>query len=187
MTIPHRGQTGHSTYFISASTYQKTSLFQTDRMAGLFPEVLYRYRKQGKCLLHEFVLMPNHFHLPGAPPLSLPVLERQGGKGSRRGGLQAAPRFGGELADWWQPQERDQHEIDCGDDSSWSVRAECVRSGGLGVRQDRSPEHGPREQKQLGFHVPHLLSFSFLVAIPPRFIGAIGRASTLVSLLVEAG
>ncbi len=32
-------------------------------MASLFLEVLYRYREQKKYLLHEFVLMPNHFHL----------------------------------------------------------------------------------------------------------------------------
>ena len=63
MAIPHRGQTGHSTYFFSASTYQKMSLFQTDRMAGLFLDVLYHYRSEEKYMLHEFVLMPNHFHL----------------------------------------------------------------------------------------------------------------------------
>jgi putative transposase len=67
MAIPHRGQTGHSTYFVSASAYQKMSLFQTERMAGLFLDVLYHYRKDGKYLLHEFVLMPNHFHLLVTP------------------------------------------------------------------------------------------------------------------------
>jgi putative transposase len=63
MAAPHRGNTGYSTYFITASTFQKQSLFQTDRMAGLFVEVLLGYRAQQKYLLHEFVLMPNHFHL----------------------------------------------------------------------------------------------------------------------------
>jgi len=32
-------------------------------MAKLFLEVLLHYRQQGKYLLHEFVLMPDHFHL----------------------------------------------------------------------------------------------------------------------------
>lgn len=63
MAISYPGQTGQSTYFITASTYQKMSLFQTDRMAALFLDVLYHYRKQGKYLLHEFVLMPDHLHL----------------------------------------------------------------------------------------------------------------------------
>ncbi len=63
MAIPHRGQTSHSTYFISASTYQKMSLFQTDPMAALFLDVLHHYRNENRYLLHEFVLMPDHFHL----------------------------------------------------------------------------------------------------------------------------
>jgi hypothetical protein len=33
MAIPYRGVTGHGTYFITSATYQKISIFQTDRMA----------------------------------------------------------------------------------------------------------------------------------------------------------
>ncbi len=32
-------------------------------MAGLLIDVLLHYRDQGNYLLHEFVVMPNHFHL----------------------------------------------------------------------------------------------------------------------------
>jgi putative transposase len=32
-------------------------------MANLFCETLLRYREQKRYLLHEFVVMPNHFHL----------------------------------------------------------------------------------------------------------------------------
>jgi putative transposase len=32
-------------------------------MARLLIDTLLRYREQGKFLLHEFVLMPDHFHL----------------------------------------------------------------------------------------------------------------------------
>jgi len=71
MAAPHRGNTGYSTYFITASSFQKSSLFQSDRMARLFVEVLFHYRDQKKYLLHEFVLMPNHFHLLITPTLSL--------------------------------------------------------------------------------------------------------------------
>lgn len=63
MAIPHRGWTSNSTYFISASCWEKQRLLQSDRMAELFLEVLYHYRRQHKYLLHEFVVMPNHFHL----------------------------------------------------------------------------------------------------------------------------
>jgi len=63
MAIPPRGETSRSTYFISASSYQKTNLLQSERMATLFVDVLLHYRQQQKYLLHEFVVMPNHFHL----------------------------------------------------------------------------------------------------------------------------
>src|SRR5437660_10208130 len=70
MAAPPRGNTGHSVYFITASTFQKRSLFQSERMAQLFIEVLQHYRRQGKYLLHEFVLMPVHFILLFPPALT---------------------------------------------------------------------------------------------------------------------
>jgi putative transposase len=63
MTIPYRGATRGGTYFITASNFQKQSLLQSHRMANLFIEVLHHYQKQNKYRLHEFVIMPNHFHL----------------------------------------------------------------------------------------------------------------------------
>jgi putative transposase len=71
MATPPRGNTGYSAYFITASTFQKESLFQSQRMADLFVKVLFDYRDQKKFLLHEFVLMPNHFHLLITPVLTL--------------------------------------------------------------------------------------------------------------------
>jgi putative transposase len=63
MVAPYRGNTGSGTYFITAGTFQKQQLLQSDRMARLFLDVLLNYQSQEKYLLHEFVLMPDHFHL----------------------------------------------------------------------------------------------------------------------------
>lgn len=63
MTIPHRGWTSASTYFVTAGTICKKNYLQSDRMAELFCEVLLRYRAAGKFALHAFVVMPNHIHL----------------------------------------------------------------------------------------------------------------------------
>ncbi len=71
MAAPHRGNTGSSTYFITACAFQKQQLLQSDRMAQLFLNVLFNYRSQEKYLLHEFVLMPDHFHLLITPLLAL--------------------------------------------------------------------------------------------------------------------
>jgi len=71
MTIPHRGFTTNSTYFITASVFSKKCLFQSPSAADLFVEVLYHYRGQDKYLLHEFVVMPDHFHLIITPAETL--------------------------------------------------------------------------------------------------------------------
>ena len=63
MTIPHRGTTSESTYFVTANCWEKKSLFQVEKIARLFIEVLLNYRTEKKYLLHEFVVMPDHFHL----------------------------------------------------------------------------------------------------------------------------
>src|SRR5512142_777069 len=50
------------TFFVTPVTAQRRRIFQTDAMACLFIETLFRYRDGGKFALHEFVLMPDHFH-----------------------------------------------------------------------------------------------------------------------------
>lgn len=71
MTHPYRGRTGDGTYFVTASTFQKKALLQSVRMATLFIKILFAYRDQQKYQLHEFVVMPNHFHLLITPVVSL--------------------------------------------------------------------------------------------------------------------
>jgi putative transposase len=43
--------------------FQKKSLFQVEKTPCLFIEVMLNYRTKKKYLLHEFVVMPDHFHL----------------------------------------------------------------------------------------------------------------------------
>jgi len=63
LTIPHRGTTSESTYFVTANVEPRRDLFQVEKIARLFIEVMLDYRQQKKYLLHEFVVMPDHFHL----------------------------------------------------------------------------------------------------------------------------
>jgi putative transposase len=41
----------------------RRDLFQVEKIARLFIENMLGYREQNKYLLHEFVVMPDHFHL----------------------------------------------------------------------------------------------------------------------------
>jgi putative transposase len=51
------------TFFVTSSVWNKQALLQSDRSARLLIDVLYHYREGGKYLLHEFVIMPDHFHV----------------------------------------------------------------------------------------------------------------------------
>src|SRR5712691_12667345 len=51
------------TFIVTSSTGGKCGLLQSARAAGLLIDVLYHYREQRKYLLHEFVIMPDHFHV----------------------------------------------------------------------------------------------------------------------------
>jgi REP element-mobilizing transposase RayT len=60
---PVRATAGARTFFVTSSICENRSLLQSDRSAALFMHVLYDYRAQRKFRLHEFVVMPDHFHL----------------------------------------------------------------------------------------------------------------------------
>ena len=60
---PLRMVASQRTFFVTSSTWCKQALLQSDRAARLLIEVLYHYRKEGRFLLHEFVIMPDHFHV----------------------------------------------------------------------------------------------------------------------------
>lgn len=61
------------TFFITSVTAQRRTLFQHTATADLLVEVFLSYRNQSKFLLHEFVIMPDHFHalITPAPEISL--------------------------------------------------------------------------------------------------------------------
>ena len=58
------------TYFVTFETVRRQMLFSNERWARLFLEVLYHYRERAYSL-HEFVVMPDHFHLTITPSTSL--------------------------------------------------------------------------------------------------------------------
>jgi len=51
------------TFFATTRTAGGRSLFQTDRMAQLFIDVLRSYTLAGQFKVHDFVIMRNHVHL----------------------------------------------------------------------------------------------------------------------------
>jgi putative transposase len=83
------------TYFVSTQTWERRDLFHSERLAELFLEILYHYRGESKYLLHEFVLMPNHFHLlitPSGITLERAMQLIKGGF-SHRAGQEVSPNW----------------------------------------------------------------------------------------------
>jgi putative transposase len=50
------------TFFITTVTALRQPIFRREATANLLLETLAHYRDQGKYLLHEFVIMPDHLH-----------------------------------------------------------------------------------------------------------------------------
>jgi putative transposase len=59
---PHRTGPGE-TYFVSTATWQRRELFRVTQVAEILVQRILSCREKGAYLLHEFVVMPNHFHL----------------------------------------------------------------------------------------------------------------------------
>ncbi|HWW14569.1 MAG TPA: transposase [Candidatus Dormibacteraeota bacterium] len=61
------------TFFVTSISWRRVPIFRVEARARLLIEVLLWYRDQGKYLLHEFVVMPDHIHLllTPAPEIAL--------------------------------------------------------------------------------------------------------------------
>jgi putative transposase len=59
------------TFFVTSVTDGRRAILQSECMARLLLDVLYSYRSQGRFLLHEFVIMPDHFYLLITPAVNV--------------------------------------------------------------------------------------------------------------------
>ena len=58
---------------MTSATHLRDPLFRKQTMAQLFLDVLYDNRRKDRLLLHEFVAMPDHFHLIITPAPDTPL------------------------------------------------------------------------------------------------------------------
>ena len=63
--LPIKRVHNFGTYFVTANCASKRSIFQVERHASLFFDILQLNREHYK--LHAFVIMPDHFHLLFTP------------------------------------------------------------------------------------------------------------------------
>jgi putative transposase len=61
------------TFFLTAATWGRRSIFRAEPMSHLFLDTLQRYRAHHKYQLPEFVVMPDHFHALLTPAPGVPL------------------------------------------------------------------------------------------------------------------
>ena len=89
------------TFFVGAVTWGRRPIFRAEPLACLFLDVLRHYRLQHQFLLHEFVLMPEHFHLLLTP---MPEVSLEKAIQLIRGGFSyRVKREMGRNLELWQP------------------------------------------------------------------------------------
>ncbi len=100
------------TFFVTSVTSRRQPFFKSADAAELVIETLYSYRAEGRFELHEFVVMPDHFHLIITPeeriPLEKAIQYIKGGHATR-----ARRELG--LTGVWQPKPTNHRIRDAAD------------------------------------------------------------------------
>jgi len=120
-------------FLVTSVTLNRRRVFQVTAHAELFLETLQHYRREGKYLLHDFVVMPDHVHLLITPRMI--TLERavgliKGGFSHRMG-----PKF-----DVWQKGFTD-HRVR--DREDFDVRRRYIRENPVRQRLVQYAEDYP--------------------------------------------
>lgn len=139
---------GARTFFVTSSITGKRKLLQSDRSAQLFVRVLYEYRNQQKFRLHEFVVMPDHFHLLLTVE-SDSTIERAV-QFIKRGFAFRAGRELGFRAPVWQ---KGFSEVRIGDGKAFEQVAEYIRNNPVAVYLVREAADFPYSSAYPGFEL----------------------------------
>jgi REP-associated tyrosine transposase len=131
------------TYMVTSSTWERRSLFQAEPWAKLLIDTLYHYRSAAY-LLHEFVIMPDHFHVLIGPQTSLEKAVQfiKGGFSYR------AKKELGSNMEVWQKGFQDHRIRDAGD---YAQHVRYIHENPLKERFCERPEEFPYSSAHHGF------------------------------------
>ncbi len=140
-----RATDNQQTYMVTSTTWGRRSLFQAERWAKLFIDTLYHYRGSAY-LLHEFVVMPDHFHAIISPKASLEKAVQfiKGGFSFR------AKKELGSNMEVWQKGFSDHRIRDAGD---YVVHVAYVHQNPVKERLCAAPEGYPYSSAHVGFEL----------------------------------
>jgi putative transposase len=133
------------TYMVTSSTWERRALFQNERWARLLIDTLYHYRPAAY-LLHEFVIMPDHFHALITPQTTLEKAVQfiKGGFSYR-----ARKELGSNM-EIWQKGFQD-HRIR--DASDWAVHVSYIHNNPVKERFCERADEFPYSSAHAGFEL----------------------------------
>jgi putative transposase len=154
------------TYMVTSSTWERRALFQNERWVRLLIDTLYHYRGSAY-LLHEFVIMPDHFHAIITPQTSLEKAVQfiKGGFSYR------ARKELGSSMEVWQRGFQDHRIRDAGD---WAVHMSYIHNNPVKQRFCARPDEFPYSSAHAGFEldaVPQGLKPQVLGPVAARLEG----------------
>lgn len=121
-------------FFVTSVTIQRLPIFRREANAKLLIDTLAHYRDEGKFLLYEFVIMPDHIHVLLMPAEEI-SLERA--MQFIKGGFSFRMKDRGSM---WQPSFTN-HRIRDWDD--YERHREYIRMNPVRARLARRPEEYP--------------------------------------------
>jgi putative transposase len=148
LAAPMKPQREHATnnaqtYMVTSSTWERRSLFQAEPWAKLLIDTLYQYRASAY-LLHEFVVMPDHFHALVSPQTSLErAIQFIKGRFSYR-----VKRELGSHMEVWQKGFQD-HRIREAND--YAIHVSYIHNNPVKERLCESPDQYPYSSAYSGF------------------------------------
>ncbi len=133
------------TYMVTSSTWDRRALFHAEPWARLLIDTLYHYRPSAY-LLHEFVIMPDHFYALITPQTSLEKAVQfiKGGFSYR-----ARKELGSNM-EVWQKGFQD-HRIR--DASDWAVRVSYIHNNAVREHFCERPDEFPYSSAHAGFEL----------------------------------
>jgi putative transposase len=148
------------TYMVTSSTWERRELFRNERWAKLLIDTLYHYRGTAY-LLHEFVIMADHFHALITPQTSLEKAVQfiKGGFSYR------AKKELGSNMEVWQKGFQDHRIRDAND---YAVHVSYIRNNPVKERFCVRPDEFPYSSAHAGFDldaVPQGLKPQILVEL----------------------
>ena len=121
-------------FFVTTITAGRLPIFRRDANARLMIDTLAHYRDQGKFLLHEFVVMPDHIHLLLTPA---PEISLERAMQFIKGGFSFRKKSRGPA---WQPSFTN-HRVR--NDEDYEHHREYIRMNPVRARLSRKPEDYP--------------------------------------------